>query len=226
MISKSKEHYLNTVQFDQLYQDHIINVMQTPKIEKIVLSMGLGQKAVKDPRNIIFHGLWGLELLSNQKACTTYSKKSVDKFKLRKNNVIGCKVNIRKKNMFRFLDVLIYKVLPFLCKEYPLQVPKVNGINKSLVSLCSYNSKRIKNIWKSKHSRKHIQKSTGFGIVDFFAFKETAYEQFEGISPGGFNININIKGPKKSKTNESIYFLNILKGLEIPYPDREDQVSK
>ena len=86
------------------------NVMQVPKLEKIVLSRGVGA-AVAD-KKVIDHALDEITLISGQKAISTKSKKDVANFKLRKGMPIGVKVTLRGDKMYEFLDRLITSALP------------------------------------------------------------------------------------------------------------------
>jgi large subunit ribosomal protein L5 len=86
------------------------NIMQVPKLNKIVISRGVGA-AVGD-KKLIDHAVEELTLISGQKALPTLSKKDVASFKLRKGTPIGVKVTLRGNNMFEFLDRLITIALP------------------------------------------------------------------------------------------------------------------
>jgi large subunit ribosomal protein L5 len=104
----------------QEYRDRIVNslkeefgyksVMQVPKLEKIVLSRGVGQ-AVAD-KKLIDHALEELSTITGQKAISTLSKKDVASFKLRKGMPIGAKVTLRGERMYEFLDRLVTTALP------------------------------------------------------------------------------------------------------------------
>jgi large subunit ribosomal protein L5 len=104
----------------QEYKDRIVNslkeefgyksIMQVPKLEKIVLSRGVGQ-AVAD-KKLIDHALDELSTITGQKAVSTLSKKDVASFKLRKGMPIGAKVTLRGERMFEFLDRLVTTALP------------------------------------------------------------------------------------------------------------------
>ena len=84
--------------------------MQVPRIEKIVLNMGVGD-ALADQK-YLDAAIKDLEALSGQKAVVTTAKKSIAGFKLREGNKIGCKVTLRGDNMYNFLDKLISISLP------------------------------------------------------------------------------------------------------------------
>lgn len=86
------------------------NVMQVPKLEKIVISRGVGA-AVAD-KKLIEYAVDELTKISGQKAVATISKKDVASFKLRKGMPIGAKVTLRSERMFEFLDRLITSALP------------------------------------------------------------------------------------------------------------------
>ncbi len=86
------------------------NVMQVPKLEKIVISRGVGA-AIAD-KKLIEHAANELSAITGQKAVTTISKKDVASFKLRKGMPIGVKVTLRSDKMYEFLDRLVTVALP------------------------------------------------------------------------------------------------------------------
>ena len=86
------------------------SVMQVPKLDKIVLSRGVGG-AVAD-KKLIDHAVDELTLITGQKAISTLSKKDVATFKLRKGMPIGAKVTLRAERMYEFLDRLVTTALP------------------------------------------------------------------------------------------------------------------
>jgi len=86
------------------------NEMQIPKLDKIVLNMGIGE-AVNDSKKVQA-ALKDLTAIAGQKPATTRARKSIAGFKLRENMVIGAKVTLRKDRMYEFLDRLITIALP------------------------------------------------------------------------------------------------------------------
>lgn len=86
------------------------SVMQTPRLEKIVLNMGVGD--VKDNPKAIDNAARDMSIIAGQKAVITKAKKSVSAFKLREGMNIGCKVTLRGEKMYEFLDKLISIALP------------------------------------------------------------------------------------------------------------------
>lgn len=86
------------------------NVMQVPKLQKIVVSRGVGA-AVAD-KKLIDHAVDELTIITGQRAISTMSKKDVAAFKLRKGMPIGAKVTLRGERMYEFLDRLVTSALP------------------------------------------------------------------------------------------------------------------
>ena len=86
------------------------NVMQVPKVEKVVLNVGLGE-AIQNIK-LLEAAQKELGIVTGQKAVTTKAKKSIAAFKLRKEMPIGCKVTLRGRMMYEFLDRLINLALP------------------------------------------------------------------------------------------------------------------
>jgi len=105
-----KEDYSNSVASVLMKKLGYKNIMQVPKLNKIIISRGVGA-AVGD-KKLIDHAVEELTLISGQKALPTLSKKDVASFKLRKGTPIGVKVTLRGNNMFEFLDRLITIALP------------------------------------------------------------------------------------------------------------------
>jgi large subunit ribosomal protein L5 len=86
------------------------NVMEVPKIEKIVLNMGVGE-ATQDKKKVESAAA-EMELIAGQKPVVTKAKKSIAQFKLREGMAIGCKVTLRRERMYEFLDRFITIALP------------------------------------------------------------------------------------------------------------------
>ncbi|MFL2661136.1 MAG: 50S ribosomal protein L5 [Alphaproteobacteria bacterium] len=86
------------------------NIFEVPKIEKITVNIGVGE-AVSDSK-IINKAIEDLTLITGQKPVVTKAKKSIAGFKLRQGLSIGCKVTLRKKRMYEFLDRLVFIALP------------------------------------------------------------------------------------------------------------------
>jgi ribosomal protein L5 len=112
-MNRLQKYYNTVICYDLLFKDCFINVMQLPKLNRIVLNTGLGLKAVTD-KKMSLTAMLGHELISGQCPTITRAKKSIDKFKLREKMPIGCKVTLRNRRMYEFFDKLIVTVLPNL----------------------------------------------------------------------------------------------------------------
>lgn len=109
-IPRLKQEYKNKVVSALTEEFGYSNVMQVPKLSKIVLSRGVGG-AVAD-KKLIDYALDEMTKISGQKAIATISKKDVASFKLRKGMPIGAKVTLRGEQMYEFLDRLVTSSLP------------------------------------------------------------------------------------------------------------------
>lgn len=89
----------------------LANTMEVPRLEKIVLNMSPGKRAVTD-RKAVENAAADMTLIAGQKAIVTNATKSIAQFKLREGMAIGCKVTLRGKRMYEFLDRLINIALP------------------------------------------------------------------------------------------------------------------
>ncbi len=86
------------------------NIMEVPKLEKIVINMGVGE--AKENQKVLESAVNDLTLIAGQKPILTRAKKSVANFKIRENMPLGCKVTLRKAKMFEFADKLMSIALP------------------------------------------------------------------------------------------------------------------
>ncbi len=110
MATRLREHYDTVVRKNLLEQFNYKNVMEVPRLEKIVINMGVGE-ASQDAKKIE-GAIADLTAIAGQKPVVTRAKKSIATFKLRENQVVGCKVTLRKDKMYEFLDRLITIALP------------------------------------------------------------------------------------------------------------------
>ena len=86
------------------------NVMEVPRLEKIVLSQGIG--AATADKKLVDYAIEEMSRIAGQKAIATYSKKDISNFKLRKGMPIGAKVTLRGERMYEFLERLVWSSLP------------------------------------------------------------------------------------------------------------------
>jgi large subunit ribosomal protein L5 len=109
-MARLKSHYLDVVRPALLEKFQYSNAMQAPKLDKIVINIGVGE-AVSDSKKIDA-AVQDLTLIAGQKPVITKAKKSIATFKLREGMAVGCKVTLRRERMFEFLDRLVNIALP------------------------------------------------------------------------------------------------------------------
>jgi len=110
MAARLREEYEKTIKPSLMKQFGYGNAMQAPRIEKIVVNMGVGE-VVNDSKKIEAAAKQ-LGLITGQKPLLIGSKKSIATFKLRKGLKVGCKVTLRRDRMYEFLDRLVTIALP------------------------------------------------------------------------------------------------------------------
>ncbi len=109
-VPRLKSEYTDRIRGVLREQFGYTNEMQVPRLDKIVLNMGIGE-AVNDSKKV-GAAVKDLTAIAGQKPATTRARKSVAQFKLRENMVIGAKVTLRRERMYEFLDRLITIALP------------------------------------------------------------------------------------------------------------------
>ncbi|KRM61457.1 50S ribosomal protein L5 [Paucilactobacillus vaccinostercus DSM 20634] len=110
MVNRLKEKYVNEITPSLIEKFNYTSVMQAPKVDKIVLNMGVGD-ATTNAKNLD-EAVAELQLISGQKPLVTKAKKSIAGFRLREGMSIGAKVTLRGERMYDFLDKLINVSLP------------------------------------------------------------------------------------------------------------------
>ena len=109
-MARLKETYLNDIVPEMMKKFEYKNIMQVPKLDKIVINMGVGE--AKENAKVLDTAIKDLETITGQKAVVTRAKKSVANFKLREGMPIGCKVTLRGEKMYEFTDRLVNLALP------------------------------------------------------------------------------------------------------------------
>ena len=109
-MSRLKEKYLNEIKDEMQKKFEYKNVMQIPKLDKIVINMGVGE--AKENAKLLEAAVKDMETITGQKAVLTRAKNSVANFKIREGMPIGCKVTLRGEKMYEFVDRLINLSLP------------------------------------------------------------------------------------------------------------------
>ena len=118
-MSPYEEFYRKEVVHAMQQRFNYKNIMEVPKLEKICLNMGVGA-ATQNP-GLLDHAVEDLTRISGQKAVITRAKKSVSAFKVRMGMSVGCKVTLRKAQMYEFLNKLVNVTLP--------QIRDFRGVN-------------------------------------------------------------------------------------------------
>ena len=109
-MSRLKEQYKNEIVDAMIKKFGYKNIMEVPKLDKVVINMGVGE--AKDNAKLLEAAIADLEKIAGQKAVTTKAKNSVANFKIREGMAIGCKVTLRGERMYEFVDRLINLALP------------------------------------------------------------------------------------------------------------------
>lgn len=110
MAPRLKEKYENEVKNSMMEKFKYKSIMEVPKVEKVVINMGLGEG--RDNPKIIESAVGELEIITGQRPVVTQAKKSIANFKLREGMDVGAKVTLRGEKMYYFLDKLMNIALP------------------------------------------------------------------------------------------------------------------
>lgn len=109
-MARLKDMYNETIVDAMMKKFGYKNIMQVPKIDKIVVNMGIGE--AKENPKVLENAVSDMETITGQKAVLTKAKKSVANFKIREGMNIGCKTTLRGDKMYEFLDRLVNLALP------------------------------------------------------------------------------------------------------------------
>lgn len=109
-MSRLKDLYKSEIVDAMVKKFEYKNIMEVPKLDKIVINMGVGE--AKDNSKVLETAVKELETITGQKVVTTKAKNSVANFKIREGMPIGCKVTLRGEKMYEFLDRLVNLALP------------------------------------------------------------------------------------------------------------------
>ena len=109
-MSRLKTMYKDEIVDDMDKKFEYKNIMEVPKLEKIVINMGVGE--AKENAKVLESAVKDMETITGQKAVITKAKHSIANFKIREGMPIGCKVTLRGERMYEFLDRLVNLALP------------------------------------------------------------------------------------------------------------------
>ncbi len=109
-MSRLKEQYQNEIIDAMVKKFGYKNIMEVPKLDKVVINMGVGE--ARDNAKVLESAISDMEKIAGQKAVVTRAKNSVANFKIREGMPIGCKVTLRGERMYEFVDRLVNLALP------------------------------------------------------------------------------------------------------------------
>jgi large subunit ribosomal protein L5 len=109
-MARLKKKYLEEVQPAMMTKFRYKNIMEIPRLDKVIINMGVGE-ATQNPK-ALDGAVEGLRMISGQKPIITRAKRSIAAFKLRAGMPIGCKVTLRGERMYEFVDKLVNVALP------------------------------------------------------------------------------------------------------------------
>jgi large subunit ribosomal protein L5 len=202
-----KNYYTNVISYDLMMKLNLKNIMEFPKIEKIILNIGYPN--INQDKKQILSGLLALELISGQQAYATKSSKQVHSLKIRKNMFVGTAVTLRGTNMYFFLDKFITLIRNF--KGFPVSYKKDNNFiisNKD-------QEQRSKKSLKVYETQRHIT----FKIKDLYVFPELEkeYHLFQKIDSIDMTIVFENKKVFKEFPNLSEM---ILSSVQFPFIEK------
>ncbi|MDO4997754.1 MAG: 50S ribosomal protein L5 [Neisseria sp.] len=173
-MARLKDFYNTTVVPELIKQFGYKSVMEVPRIEKITLNMGVGE-AVAD-KKVMEHAVSDLEKIAGQKPVVTVARKSIAGFKIRDNYPVGCKVTLRREQMFEFLDRLVTIALP--------RVRDFRGVNgKSFDGRGNYN----------------------MGVREQIIFPEIEYDKIDALRGLNITITTTAKTDEEAKALLSLF---------------------
>ena len=173
-MNRLKEKYNNEIVKDLMTKYSYKSVMEVPKLEKIVINMGVGDGASNS--KLLDAAMADLEVISGQKPVATKAKKAIAGFKIREGQAIGCKVTLRGEKMYNFLEKLISITLP--------RVRDFRGVsNKALDGRGNYTLGLTEQLIFSEIVYDNVVKVRGMDIVFVTTAKtnEEAYDLLKGF---------------------------------------------
>lgn len=194
----SKKYYQDIIAGDLILKQNYTTIMQLPCIEKIVLNTS--SKIYTNDKKYILFTLAALELLSGQKPQLTYARKSVANFKIREQQILGCKVILRENQMYAFLEKLSKIIFPRI-RDYSKKNKMTQTNQTSLITTSSCKP-------KTSTIDKFSSFNLGFQNMMIFPELENHYELVDTFR--GMNLTFVL-----SNSNQKTCSL-ILSGFQLP----------
>jgi large subunit ribosomal protein L5 len=156
------------------------NVMQVPRIEKIVINMGLGN--AREDANVLKGALADLTVITGQKPQVTYAKKPISNFKIRENDPVGARVTMRRDRMYDFMDRLLALAVP--------RIRDFRGLpNRSFDGRGNYSFGIVEQIIFPEIDYDKIDMIRGMDVT-FVTTAETDEEAYELLKAFGFPFRV------------------------------------
>ena len=130
-MSRLKEQYQNEIVDAMIKKFGYKNIMEVPKLDKIVVNMGVGE--AKENAKLLEAAIKDMEAITGQKAVATKAKNSIANFKIREGMAIGCKTTLRGEKMYEFMDRLINLALPRVPNAFDGRGNYALGIKEQLI---------------------------------------------------------------------------------------------
>ena len=173
-MARLKQFYTEKLRPSLMQKFNYNNILQTPRLEKIVVNIGVGENVADSKK--INAAIDDLALITGQKPSITKAKKSIAGFKLRKGMNIGCKVTLRKDRMYEFIDRLITIALP--------RVRDFKGLSKKSFDGNGNNSLGIKEqinfprnqLWQNRQSSRNGYNNNYIGKEGYWS--DGAFKRF------------------------------------------------
>lgn len=167
-MARLQDYYQDTIVKEMMEAFNYKSVMEVPRITKITLNMGVGETTID--KKILEHALSDMQKISGQKPVTTNARKSIATFKVREGYPVGCKVTLRKRRMYEFLDRLISIAIP--------RIRDFRGISgKSFDGLGNYN----------------------MGVKEQIIFPEIDYDKVDKVRGMNITLTTTAKSDKEAK---------------------------
>jgi large subunit ribosomal protein L5 len=193
----SEKYYKKVVAYDLLLKQNYTSIMQLPRLDKLVVNT-TSKIYINDKKYIIFT-LAALELISGQKPQLTYARKSIANFKVRQDQIIGCRVSLRENLMYTFLDKLSKIVFPRL-RDYSNKKKQEKNLN--INSLTNFSDK-----FSSQKSLFSV--SFGFQNLMVFPELENHYELVDNFR--GMDVSFSVCNSNKKSSSL------LLSGFQLPF---------
>ena len=160
--SLSKIYYQNILIYDLLLKHNFTTLMQVPRLKKLIVNAS-GKKFLNDKKSILYISA-SLELITGQKSQFTYARKSIANFKIRKNQLLGCKVVLQNNQMYQFLDKLSKIVFPRI-RDYSNKIIVEKNSKNTKLSVHNLSFRNLMNFPELEHHYELVDNFKGMNCT-------------------------------------------------------------